>query len=361
MSSNDLVQVVTTPAEPSEADLGRVRLLHYPDGFTIADRLVPLDLEVHSYTNAVAIPMDYDSRTGGVVYNRRRRLVPDSRRRKQTRQWRKHPKRVERTYRSDALRLAGRSFFGGHYFPWFGHFLVETLGRFWPDLPYEEFDRVVFYRSVASSRHQPWLLDVEQELLRALGVPPARLHYLGDEPAIFDELTVSTPPFGIKGLGDQRLIAVHDRIGQAYAAEQVTNGCPPVERIYLSRSKLPARKRVAANEAAIEELMAARRFRIVHPEELPIKDQVLLIRGARVIAGCDGSAMHLSAFARPGTRVLAIDSRMERNQLVLAQARELDAVHVLATDSPLAEPNRWHADLARVAEGLDLLLDDTRA
>lgn len=347
-----------TRAGPLHSADGRVRLLHYPDGFTVDDRVVSVDLRTRSYSDAVALPMDYDARTGGVVYDARGRLVGDSRRWKRTRQWRRHSKRIDLRPKDGALRLPGRSFFGGHYFPWFGHFLLETLGRFWPDLPYDEFDRVVLYRGPASSRRQPRLLGVEQDLLCALGIPPERIDYLGDQPVVFDELTVSSPPFGIKEWADRRLVAAHDRIGQTYAAEARTR-CPPVERVYLSRAKLPGRKRVAVNEHAIEELMHARGFRVVHPETLPIKEQVMLVREANAIAGCDGSALHLAAFARPGTRVLALDSRMELNQFALAQARELDAVHVLATDSAPDETSPWTADLDRVAQGLELLLDTT--
>jgi capsular polysaccharide biosynthesis protein len=95
----------------------------------------------------------------------------------------------------------------------------------------------------------------------------------------------------------------------------------------------------------------------VHPQELSIPEQIAILRGADVIAGCDGSALHMSAFSRPGTKLLAIDARTVPNQFLVDQARQLDALHVLAVDEAL--PGRsasWVIQTDRVQAALDLLL-----
>ena len=90
-------------------------------------------------------------------------------------------------------------------------------------------------------------------------------------------------------------------------------------------------------------------------------DQVAVLRNAKVIAGCDGSALHMSAFSRPGTKLLAIDSRTVPNQFLVDQARQLDALHVLAMDQALdrADRLRGHAQTDRVQLALDLLLSES--
>ena len=82
-------------------------------------------------------------------------------------------------------------------------------------------------------------------------------------------------------------------------------------------------------------------------------DQVGLISRAEVIAGCDGSALHLALFAKPGTTLLAIDSRELVNQLMIDEVRGLDAVHVMANDRPAQERDtEWTADLDLVREAM---------
>jgi capsular polysaccharide biosynthesis protein len=58
---------------------------------------------------------------------------------------------------------------------------------------------------------------------------------------------------------------------------------------------------------------------VVHPETLPITEQIELVRGARVLAGLSGSALHLSAFAEPGTQVLTVGDRRDLGKPMPAQ------------------------------------------
>jgi len=66
-----------------------------------------------------------------------------------------------------------------------------------------------------------------------------------------------------------------------------------VLKVYLSRSRLPAELRHLHGEAALEEELRGRGWRVVYPERLSIRDQLLTLAGARTIAGELGSALHL--------------------------------------------------------------------
>ena len=67
---------------------------------------------------------------------------------------------------------------------------------------------------------------------------------------------------------------------------------------------------------------------ILHPQEIDLRDQIPLMRDVRVMAGVDGSAMHLAAFCRPGARVVAFDTRNVENQYVIEKLMELQATHL---------------------------------
>ena len=94
-------------------------------------------------------------------------------------------------------------------------------------------------------------------------------------------------------------------------------------------------------------------FDVIHPQEMSICEQAIAVGGADVIAGCDGSALHLAVFARPGTVLLALDSRLVPNQFMIDTVRQLDAVHVLASGAPVSDRTvDWVADLGQVQIGL---------
>lgn len=79
------------------------------------------------------------------------------------------------------------------------------------------------------------------------------------------------------------------------------------ERIFISRSRI--RRRRLINEVEIEALFERYRFRIVHPETLPVEAQIALFSEAKMIAGLGGAAMHSTVFSRPETRILMVSSR----------------------------------------------------
>jgi hypothetical protein len=79
---------------------------------------------------------------------------------------------------------------------------------------------------------------------------------------------------------------------------------PGPRRIYVSREG--TRHRRPRNEAEVRERVAARGFAIVHPEAMPVADQIRLFRGAEIALGVHGSGLANAAFMRPGGTLLEI-------------------------------------------------------
>ena len=86
------------------------------------------------------------------------------------------------------------------------------------------------------------------------------------------------------------------------------------ELVFFSRTTFNAALRAegkptrstAERDLALDELFAAAGYAVVTPESLPVLDQIRLAAGATVLAGCAGTALHLSAFAPGGTGVIEI-------------------------------------------------------
>ena len=337
---------------------GQTRLLHVPADEVVAPLDMDLPVTLGTYDDAIAVPLTTrpgKPRIFGAVYDRDGQLVPESERPKRNRSWRTNPGRL-RGRRSDLpLRVPGRTFYAGHFRPAFGHVLVETLPRFWPDLDYGSFDQFALYPTrVGPTRSAPNLPRYAVDLLHALGVWTDRSLLVSTQALQFDQLVVATPAFWLRRGSNPVCAEPFRRIGDAVDDGPQHDRLPTASRrIYLSRARLRPPQRRALNEGGIEDLMRRAGFAVIYPEEHSVQTQIRLIRRADAIAGCDGSALHLGAFARPGTTLLAIDSRTVLNQLIIDGLSALDAVHVYAANRAIVgRTGDWEADLGRVREAM---------
>jgi capsular polysaccharide biosynthesis protein len=254
-----------------------------------------------------------------------------------------------------ARRIPGRAFFGGILFRSFGHCLIETMSRLWAVAELREpTDRFVFQAWGRGCTPQLFDRPYVRFMLEALGIDTEKCELVADEPIICEELIVPASTIVVNGYVHPRFIETYDRILAAHGLAPES-----MRRIYLTRGGLDRDHRHAANEGEIEALLMTQGFTVLRPENLPFDQQVRIMQGAEVIAGTDGSAMHMVAFARPSAKVLAFEGRVSANQYAVEAARGVDAVHVLANAGP--RPNQapdgssWIADLDRVQEGLRLL------
>lgn len=185
----------------------------------------------------------------------------------------------------------GTGFLVGNAHAHFGHFLLEGLTRLWllEHLPAQELTFVVY-----QARTSRW----QQTLLEAAGVPPERILCL-DEPARFERLLVASRSYNLHRASSEAQDRVWERIGDAFDDGR------PSRRVYLSRSRF-TKRRALRDEVAVEELFARRGFEVVHPQEIPIGEQIALARSAEHLAGSAGSALYLGAFQRRGAHKLII-------------------------------------------------------
>lgn len=197
----------------------------------------------------------------------------------------------------------------------FGHVLLEMFTRLWvydagevaPDTPLVHF-----------THYQRPLERFEQRLLEAaLGAHrPPRVPV--DRPLLLQRAI--TPDQAII-LGQPMLPAVlpiYDRIRHALAGPTRLDPRP----LYLSRSRLPDGRRHTLGERALEERLARRGVRIVHPQELPLEEQIRLVGDAPTVVGLSGSALHLTVLRDlPDARTISLDPRTP-----FAVQRDVDAL-----------------------------------
>lgn len=119
---------------------------------------------------------------------------------------------------------------------------------------------------------------------------------------------------------------------------------PKKEKIYLSRSRLPTYKRHILGEIQIEQYLAANGWQIVYPEELSVRDQIEVLKHARVISGNAGTAFHLLMYLGQNLsskRVITLGSKSEilenlgpNNVFAQLKAQHINVFHLAAYCEP---------------------------
>lgn len=148
------------------------------------------------------------------------------------------------------------------------------------------------------------------EFLRVLGVRDERIiRYDPDCESLFpDELVVPTT----LRWGGRCSPLFADAV--AYLNERIDrcNRLPvsQARRLFLSRGQSGRNARPFVNEDRVEQLAVEAGLTLVHPERLPLLEQIALFRGARRVVGQYGSALHATIFGRPGVVVCGLHGQL---------------------------------------------------
>ena len=255
--------------------------------------------------------------------------------------------------RPGVQRLEGTWLYGGHWMSHFGHFLVETLSTLWPEPG--QADGLLFHRSYRGAWtprrvghvYEPSVTPWQQLLLELAGYGDIPVRVTSNGVLSVEKLLVPSRSLVFKNWALPAAVALWRRIGEAAGAPGADS------QVYLSRSRFHLGKvrarRIRSNQTWHERLdtaFAETGFRVVHPELLPIDEQIRLVRGAAIIAGASGSALHLSAFAPASTRVIEVgDERSPEaprpTQLMIDAAVGRESAYI-----PYGDPQRVRAALA---------------
>lgn len=265
-----------------------------------------------------ALSTDQDTRTfRGAIYNDKNCLVPESQRTiLGDNEWNPDDP-IELKDINFTHRILGKSLYLGHYTGHFGHFLLESLNRFWvfnlSDFSLNDYDNFVFH---------PFLHKIPN--LRKFS--PARVSFdcfgldskkviILSEPSCFEYIDVPTPLFNINHSVDQRMAAVYRKIqdhstrlksSQIGFLDKITGWTESGElRIYVSRRKAKGYHPML-NEEEVENVFKRHGFKIFHPEKWSFEKQLAIFKRTRIMAGVEGSALHNSVFMQKGATVINI-------------------------------------------------------
>ncbi len=251
---------------------------------------------------------------------------------------------------TDGARLAGRTLYLGTFMNHYGHFVTESLSRYWWRGA-ADFDHIVAYPFM---HHNGRVLvrDFHRYLAGQLGVSIDRMAILTSRTR-FDEIIVPEQLWSYNVHVNAHMRALYAQIGARHAAGK------PSGRIFLSRAASPEAR--LANPLEVEDVFASFGFRVLYPEEIEIARQLSLYANCAILAGLSGSGMHNCLFARPGLMTIEVGDARARRKPVRMQIIANELAQVDARFIPFGDGEDKRIDPAKVKRHLrDLLGEQPR-
>ena len=200
----------------------------------------------------------------------------------------------------------------GPHSPQFGHWIWEYMPKYVAAAMSAQMSRVpVLIDAHMPPTHREFLrmaLPPETEIVEVPLTATVNVRRLWCAPRLF---FIPMHPKTVDPAWIPYRTAAPDRFASVIAEmlRRMSPSLPPAsgpERIFLARKDYQARKLL--NYPAIEEHAKQAGFVVLYPQELDFAAQIGLVRSARYILGQGGSAMLLSFFARPGTKLCILSS-----------------------------------------------------
>lgn len=185
--------------------------------------------------------------------------------------------------------------FVGNVFPQFGHFLLEHMNRAYVAMD-KKYKRAKFV--LVNNKDVNPVPNYMFELLELLGVRRENILIL-NETTQFRRVYVPDQGFNIPVYSSVAFGKMYDAI-----AKNVKMPREKYEKIYVSRTAMQTRR--TYGEGVVQKIFEKNGYKIIWPEKLPLTQQIGLVKNARVLAGCAGTALHLALFMKPGGTVVQI-------------------------------------------------------
>jgi len=231
--------------------------------------------------------------------------------------------------------------FAGRFNKQYGHLIIDAMNRFWALTHVDPSTPVLFL-----SRHdRSKFVDIPflKTIFEFAGVPTERIVDLRG-PTLLRRVIMPGPSL------TETVVYHEHQSAHLTAAERMGVRQLPRERfnkpVYLSRSSWLRNRRYAETESILEQKLLACGYSIVHPQTLPLAEQIAWFSYSPRIVGLTGSALHTALFALPlaETKIAVLTHRSNHSRWFLVdliknhQAFYLKCIDI---DRNRDDPNKW--------------------
>ncbi len=240
---------------------------------------------------------------------------------------------------SDISKSDEKVIFGGVVYTHFGHFISESLSRLWYYCQnIDTTNKIVFIKWPMASKYD------YTRLLSILGIDENR-YVIIEKPTQFAKIIIPSQSYyiadgkiNIKSRDIYQLLIKNSR-SLIVNPENVIHS-----KIYLSRTSFY--KNDGINEEYFENFFHERGFSIIHPENFPVEQQILIMANADEVVCTAGTLSLLLFFCKSGTKctILLRDDLILHSYLHPVKLNDLQAAVVAANYNFLPE-NHFNANL----------------
>ena len=260
------------------------------DGAKIKEKLT-----IHQ-VNGGSIIVDNKNESFGVV-DRNNLLVKES-----ISSHRTHAKHMEgkcKHYRSTYYDEDAVYCGGGMAIKHFGHFLVEGINRIYPIFD-KKYGNCKFVFAVMGKKNIP---NYMFEILRLAGIPEKNIIFT-TKSLRFNNVYIPDEAFDWGYFSSHKMAEICGHIADSVKRPEKT-----YDKIYVSRLKTGDRHTIGEN--IIQNIFEKNGYKVIYPEQLPVQQQIGLVKNCSYLAGVAGTALHLALFMRPGGTVIQVKRNLE--------------------------------------------------
>jgi hypothetical protein len=185
-----------------------------------------------------------------------------------------------------------RYLYGGNIIPHYGHFLISSLSRYWLGL----FKDLKSFKIVCHAADAPtgWLSHPHiRDIFQAIGLSEDNF-VVFKRPTVIPEIIIPRPAAEEHNFSHNVFGEWGAAVGRAITRDF---DLPQIDRpVWLSKTRINAGVQGLDNEAALVEILEQNGVEIIHPQELPLFQQVSLFKTRPIIMGASSSAFHTKIF-----------------------------------------------------------------
>ena len=206
----------------------------------------------------------------------------------------------------------------------FGHFLTESLSRiwYWCENSDKDMDIAFLMPKKQAVFPQFW------EFMDLLGIDRNKIHIIR-KVTKFNKIYVPQQAHILNKSFNKKFLVPYK-----YISSKLSESAK--EKYYISRRKFKGGT-LCMGEELLENLYKNNGFKIVYPEKLSLKEQVMIMKSASELAGVSGTGMHMALFADEGINITILERSDSpiKEQVIINQALKANAYYVGVNVNPL--------------------------
>lgn len=204
----------------------------------------------------------------------------------------------------------------------YGHFLIESTERLYYGI--NNMDAGVCLCFSAFSQDIP---KFASDFFELLGITPEKLILITEETS-FDEIIIPGLSYFCRTYYTENFVLPFRK-----AAENIAPA--PYEKIFFSRKNWQGMAKCLGEEV-LEEVFNKNGFHSVAMEKLSLREQIAVIKGAKVLAGINGTAFHNILFAEDSKQLIMLNRNAETDcQYIINEAAKAECFLIQAFSNPL--------------------------